>query len=132
MSRGHGVMQRRILDELKSRTGGDWVWPDGSWAYGFKLADDIHDLRIVTKELARQFDGISHRDFRTGSWEASFSRAVRRLTRDGTLEFPSILPAVKDEAHYCERTSDGLFYVQHHEKLQRRFVRLSVQKGGSS
>ena len=86
MSRGLGRMQRLILDALLQREGGDWVCgedhPDG----GFYLQLGVHDLRAVNRELARAHGGISHTNFTSPRWQASFSRAALGLLERRLLE----------------------------------------------
>jgi hypothetical protein len=86
MSRGLGLMQRRILDALCLRDGGDEVIDGSTGDTRFELPPGVHDLRRVSKELARRHGGISHCDFVSATWEASFSRAVRSLRRRRLIE----------------------------------------------
>jgi hypothetical protein len=84
MSRGLGKMQRLILQELRSRRGGGII--ERPWSSDVVLPDDVHDLREVSLKLAREHGGISHCSFIAPRWEASFSRAVRRLVAVGLIE----------------------------------------------
>jgi hypothetical protein len=83
-------MQRRILAALAASPGGDRV--EYSNTSTFALAPGIHDLRKVSKALAREHGGISHCDFVYSKWQASFSRAVAGLVARGYLEAPSLVP----------------------------------------
>ena len=91
MSRGLGRMQRLILDALLQREGGDWVGgedhPDG----GFYLQLGVHDLRAVNRQLERDHGGISHANFTSLRWQASFSRAALGLVERRLLKvIPSL------------------------------------------
>jgi hypothetical protein len=77
-------MQRLILAALDARPGGDEVVDMGGYTR-FTLAPGVHDLREVSKQLAREHGGFSHADFISPTWEASFSRAVRHLRRRGAI-----------------------------------------------
>ena len=83
---GKPSMQRLILDALLQREGGDWVCgedhPDG----GFYLQLGVHDLRAVNRQLARAHGGISHTNFTSPRWQASFSRAAHGLVERRLLE----------------------------------------------
>ena len=83
---GKPSMQRLILDALLQREGGDWVCgedhPDG----GFYLQLGVHDLRAVNRELSRAHGGISHTNFTSPRWQASFSRAAHGLVERRLLE----------------------------------------------
>ena len=102
--KGRPSMQRLILDALLQREGGDWVCgedhPDG----GFYLQLGVHDLRAVNRELARAHGGISHTNFTSPRWQASFSRAALGLLERRLLE---VVPSLQG----------------------RRFVRVSSENG---
>lgn len=107
MSRGIGHLQQAILDTLAARPGGDEIENRYSRAW---LADDVHDLRTVSHEMAQVMGGISHQHFHTGAWQASFSRAVAGLVRRKMLESLSLVPLRDFEADYpvrIEYLSDG-------------------------
>jgi len=101
---GKPSMQRLILDALLQREGGDWVCgedhPDG----GFYLQLGVHDLRAVNRELARAHGGISHTNFTSPRWQASFSQAALGLLERRLLE---VVPSLQG----------------------RRFVRVSSESG---
>ena len=101
---GKPSMQRLILDALLQREGGDWVCgedhPDG----GFYLQLGVHDLRAVNRQLARAHGGISHTNFTSPRWQASFSRAAHGLVERRLLE---VVPSLQG----------------------RRFVRVSSESG---
>jgi len=127
MSRGIGRMQQLIVGALSSRPGGDAF--GGSWNDDFVLAQGIHDLRQVSKELARTNGGIIYCSFIEPKWEASFSRAIRSLQKRKMLEFPSLLP-LQSVHRYAPREcvyelSDGVFHVNRYR--QRRFVRVLAE-----
>ena len=104
MSRSLDQMQRLILDALLQREGGDWVCgedhPDG----GFYLQLGVHDLRAVSRQLARDHAGISHTNFTALRSQASFSRAVLGLVERRLLK---VVPSLQG----------------------RRFVRVSSESG---
>jgi hypothetical protein len=88
MSRGIGKIQRTIMAVLMTRPGGDWVRNNKRGEYdpvrfqsGVQLHSDVHDLRLVKKIIWP--DKMNW----TYSQDASFSRAVRRLHKDGYLEW---------------------------------------------
>jgi hypothetical protein len=56
------------------------------------LARGVYDLRGSLKYLANQHGGISHCSYVRGSFQASFSRAVRSLLRRGELQALSMVP----------------------------------------
>jgi hypothetical protein len=85
-------MQRLILDALKNRR--------------------VHDLRAVSHELAVKNHGISHCHFISPKWQASFSRAVRRLVQAGMIEC---------RRHQIRNMPDGPRFGQ------RRFARLPAE-----
>jgi len=127
MSRGLGIMQRRILTALRTRGGGDRV--SNSADYGFILAPGIHDMRKVSHELAVANGGISHCHYHTQTWEASFARALAGLIAKGYVEAPSLVrvfcekPEAYDESAKAVRTSDGLFLLDANRR-QHRFVQV--------
>ena len=121
MSRGLGAMQRRILAALAARPGGDRIC--NSADYGFTLAAGIHDMRQVSQELARTHGGISHCGFVSGSWSASFTRALTSLVSQGYIEVLSLVPLADDELGIATQLSDGL-YLPYANRSQHRFVRL--------
>jgi hypothetical protein len=90
MSRGLGIMQRRILDALVARPGGDRV--DERHVASFGLAPGVHDLRKVSRALASEYAAMSCANYATGKWQASFSRAVAGLVARGYLKVPSLVP----------------------------------------
>jgi hypothetical protein len=113
-------MQRRIIDALAERTGGDFV--ERSNGYGIRLANGVHDMRKVAKELAMAHGGFSHQRFISVEWGASFSRAVRSLVRSGILEFPALVPLVDDEVGVAHHLADGIYLIGPNDR-QRRFGR---------
>jgi len=126
MSSGLGAMQRRILDALAVRLGGDRV--DENHIASFGLALGVHDLRQVSKAMARDHGGIYNGSFVTGKWQASFSRAVAGLVARGYISAPSLVPLadvgqsndgpLRRQVHHL---SDGAYIDQ---PRQRRFVRV--------
>ena len=131
MSKGLGKMQRRILTELEARPGGDAMGVTSELAINWGCGDvflkkGVHDLRVVSFQMACQYEGISHRYFKKQSWEASFSRAVTRLQKGGLIEVLSLVPVeyvkscCKCEIHDL---ADGLYFLWHSK--QKRFCRLS-------
>jgi hypothetical protein len=123
MSRGLGTMQRRILDALRKRDGGDEVRQYRGIGYGYILAPGVHDMRQVSYELAVANGGISHCQYRTSAWEASFARALTGLIAKGYVEAPSMVPVIHDELGKAHRLSDGL-YLPFANRHQNRFVRV--------
>jgi hypothetical protein len=137
MSRGLGKLQRDILGSLEaaksavpSYCGCEWE-PAGEsgWVrvYGAKvrIADDVFDLRAVSKFLATNM----HKVHRGGvgihpRFEASVSRAVRGLVRDGYLKQLSLLPVsavYEDPHHRVEHLADGSYVIL--RERQVRFVK---------
>jgi hypothetical protein len=116
-------MQRRILEALRKRGGGDEVRQYSGIGYGYILAPGIHDMRQVSHELAKANGGISHCHFHTQTWEASFARALASLIAKRYLEAPSLVRVVKDELGKAHRLSDGLYLI-HANDRQNRFVRV--------
>ena len=124
MSRGLGIMQRRILDALVARPGGDRV--DERHVASFGLAPGVHDLRKVSRALASEYAAMSCANYATGKWQASFSRAVAGLVARGYLKVPSLVP-ITDVGEHCDAPlrrevhylSDGEYVDQ---PRQRRFV----------
>lgn len=82
-------MQRLILDALTRRPGGDWACErdqraDWVLRYGgshFKVADDIHDLRVVAHELASEHGWFSHSTFISPAAQATFHAPCAALSR---------------------------------------------------
>jgi len=98
------AMQRLILDALLQREGGDWVCGEDHPESGFYLQLGVHDLRAVNRELARAHGGISHTNFTSPRWQASFSQAALGLLERRLLE---VVPSLQG----------------------RRFVRVSSESG---
>lgn len=115
-------MQRQIVEAMRSRQGeandwsrkpiryakigGDFVHVPRSkrgWGYGYYLANGIHDMRNVARELAPNKNDRSH--------AAVFSRALRSLELRGVIEFPKWVALSKDEVGIAERLSNGLFLI---------------------
>jgi hypothetical protein len=119
-------MQRRILTALAARPGGDTIRNHRD--YSFTLAAGIHDMRQVSQELARTNGGISHCDFVSGSWSASFTRALTSLVSQGYIEVLSLVPLADDELGIATQLSDGL-YLPNANRSQHRFVRLLPETG---
>ena len=90
MSHGHGRIQRAILAEF------DAVPKLTEWEYQrrCRLSSGVRDLRQISKTLARRMGGISHASFASEAWQASFSRATRRLVAAGNIEILSRVPVV--------------------------------------
>lgn len=121
MSRGLGWMQYRIMEELKNRPGGDAVGGDKD----LLLKKGIHDLRVVSLQMAQKFGGILHGKYTTERWQASFSRAVKGLHKRGQIEVWTIAPIAYINTDYVypypiHELADG-FYLLWHGR-QRRFV----------
>ena len=100
MSRGIGNLQRAILGTLAARPGGDVIENRYRRAW---LADGVHDLRTVSHEMAKVMGGISHHDYVSGAWQASFSRAVAGLVRRKMIESISLVPLRDFETDYPAR-----------------------------
>lgn len=143
MSRGLGRMQRLVLDELKARSGGDMVGDRNEQSkdmanelkseYGVWLCDryaqlkpGVHDLRCVCYQLAVKHGGISHANFTSPEWQASFSRAVKGLHARGYIEVINVVPVQwaredgfsKLDVHHL---ADGTYIVWN--SRQKRFCK---------
>ena len=106
MSRGLGWLQREIIDtleEAKQQTtrykgagyyggyGPGWIKCRG---IDIELADHVYDLRASMIYLARKHNRISHCSYAESAFQASFSRAVRGLTKRGLLKNLDLVPVV--------------------------------------
>ncbi|MEE9250174.1 MAG: hypothetical protein V3U93_03490 [Alphaproteobacteria bacterium] len=133
-------MQRAILDEfgvapgekpvsshVRALLASEGVTPEPIpwWAISdWRIADDIRDMRKVSKTLARRHGGISHMDFAKLSWQAAFSRAVRGLVKRGLIETISVVPLAegRPDAANVHELSDGMYLVV--RGRQRRYTRI--------
>lgn len=84
MSRGLGHLQREIMATLAARSGGDEL--EDYRGYRAWIADGAHDLRAVTREMARRMGGSNRHGFINIAWQASFSRAVAGLVSRELIE----------------------------------------------
>jgi hypothetical protein len=127
MSKSLGMVQRRIIEALKARPGGEKVeFADCS---SFVLAPGIHDLRQVSKALARERGALYGGGYVCVGWQASFSRAVAGLAARGCIEVPSLVRII-DAGKWPLRwrvhnLADGSYIDQ--PRRQRRFVQLSAE-----
>jgi hypothetical protein len=129
MSKGLGMMQRRILRALSARPGGDDVdYVNGS---GFTLAEGVHDLRRICRKMDDENSRrtVAHWaavDYVGSSWQNSFSRAVAGLVARGYLDFPQVVRVTnaKDMGSRIMWLADGNPYIG--QPNRRRFV--SVMK----
>lgn len=118
MSRGLGHLQRKILDTLATRPGGDMLI-DGDGARAW-LAEGAHDLRMVSRKMAAQ---ITPCQSEAESWSASFSRAVAGLADRRELNILWLVPLEAVEPEFAWPSIDlaGGIYLQWFSR-QRRFV----------
>jgi len=123
-----------ILAAVATRQGGDLVnCRDGRYrGRCFRLADGIHHMRAVARELAQAHDGLverppvsflgvmvereAHVDRR---WQQRFYRAVRNLANRGLLEFPSSVPLAEDKSSRAEMLRDGLYLLHNQGRYAR-------------
>jgi len=127
VSKGPGVMQRRILAALAARPGGDDVdYVNGS---GFTLAEGVHDLRRICWNMDDENGRRTISHYAAGavdpSWQSSFGRAVAGLVARGYLSFPTLV-----RVHRASGMGNRVMYLADGEYIgqprRRRFV--SVEK----
>jgi hypothetical protein len=120
MSRGLGKIEREILTTLNKTEEADhfsyrgkgysynpgWVFYNG---YNVKLADDVYDLRAILKYMAIKNEKTYCRNsYVEGSFQASFSRAVKNLIKRKMLLKLSLIPIT--DVDLKEREKEGLDY----------------------
>jgi hypothetical protein len=123
MSKGLGWLQQEILNSLSQAKNtesfytGKGFWGDGYvHAHGFDvvLDDQVYDLRETLKHLAKKHEKI-YASYVRGSFQASFSRAVKSLLKRGYLKQLYIVPLkeARQQVDDCTITllSDGLHLV---------------------
>jgi len=121
MSRGLGCLQRAILTALAARPGGDTL--EDNRGYRAWLAHDVHDLRKISREMAKKMSGISHCHYVTEAWQASFSRAVASLSKRSLIEILWLVPLRGIEPEFeipNTELADGVYMTWF--SRQRRFV----------
>ncbi len=121
MSRGLGGKQRAILDALETRLGGDQI--EDHRGYRAWLTFGTHDLRRVSREMAKTMGGISHCNYASESWQSSFSRAIAGLAKMRMIEILWLVPLRGIEPEFeiptTELASD--LYLTWFSR-QRRFI----------
>ena len=121
MSRGPGRLQRAILAALETRPGGDLI-VDGHGRRAW-LADNIHDLRSVSRSMARAA-GTPNCEYAASSWQAGFSRAIAGLAQRHMIDVLWRVPlyAVEPEFAWPSAEFAGDIHLNWFSR-QRRFVR---------
>jgi hypothetical protein len=123
MSRGLGSLQREILAALMARKGGDRVFSYG-WGAVW-LAEDVHDLRAVIREMAKTTGRTYGAGFVCNRFAAASSRAIAGLVRRDLIEPLSLVPVIsrsEDCRLHIHHLADGHFIEW--KSHQRRFVRV--------
>lgn len=123
MSRGLGKLQRSILAALAARGGGDLVVDYlGRTAC---LAEGVHDLRAVSREMARESGRMQAGIAVEARWQTHFSRSIVSLAERGEIEVLSVVPCVHVDADFPiphANLVEGPRLLWN--SRQRRFVRL--------
>ena len=123
MSKGIGHLQREIIAALAARHGGDILTDTcGRCAW---LADDVHDLRKVSREMAKTTTGLTNYEYVTSSWSASFSRATAGLAQRHMIDVLWAVPLQAAESEFAWPVAevDGAIYMRWYSR-QRRFIRV--------
>jgi hypothetical protein len=77
----------------------------------------VYDLEIVSRYLADRHSGTDY-GFITSEWSATFSRAVRRLVRDGWLMvMPPMGSTYGRKIRFVSKTQKSLKYLEEHDRL---------------
>lgn len=90
MSAGIGHLQQSILNALETRLGGDVLYDQRG--YRAWLTFGTHDLRRLSRELAKKMDGVSNCNYASESWKSSFSRAIGGLANRRLIEIIWLVP----------------------------------------